>query len=245
MAQPKGARLVFNLLLQKSLNRTKEMTGGESAQWCSGLAISSAEAIKKVLGQSYSIKDPSVDFPEEYAFARRKVESSPHKMGGAANMLLLYNICKQKGVSTILETGVAYGWSSLAILLAIRERSSAALFSTDMPYAKMGNENSVGIVVPDNMKSNWYLFRESDISGLPKILKRVRYFDVIHYDSDKSFTGRMWSYSKLYDRLRSGGVFISDDIQDNIAFKLFVQKRKLDPIIVAQEGKYSGIVVKP
>ncbi len=116
--------------------------------------------------------------------------------------------------------------------------------STDMPYAKMGNEKFVGIVVPEALRNYWKLFQESDLSALPKALKLVEYLDMIHYDSDKSYVGRMYAYPLLYHKLRKGGVFISDDIQDNVAFKDFCESLGIEPIVISFEGKYVGVFVK-
>ena len=165
-------------------------------------------------------------------------------MGGQGNIVLLYNICERIGARFVLETGVAYGWSSLSILLSLKDRDKSLLVSTDMPYAKMGNEDYVGIAVPPGLKNCWKLIREPDISSLPKALSEVPHLDVVHYDSDKSYLGRMMSYPKLYNKLRQGGIFISDDINDNIAFKHFCQKLNKIPVIVPFEDKYVGIIVK-
>ncbi len=118
------------------------------------------------------------------------------------------------------------------------------LVSTDMPYAKMGNEDFVGIVVPLELKKHWRLIREADISGLPKAFKNIQYLDVVHYDSDKSYLGRMTTYPKLYKKLRSGGIFISDDIQDNLAFKHFCEKMDVKPIIISFQNQFVGVFTK-
>ena len=113
-----------------------------------------------------------------------------------------------------------------------------------MPYAKMGNEDYVGTVVLPKLKTHWQLIRESDISGLPKALKNIPYLDVVHYDSDKSYLGRMITYPKLYNKLRKGGFFISDDINDNLAFKHFCEKHNQTPVVIPFENRYVGVIVK-
>ena len=37
--------------------------------------------------------------------------------------------------------------------------------------------------------------------------------DLCHYDSHKDYDARMWAYPRLWAALRSGGIFISDDIR--------------------------------
>lgn len=49
----------------------------------------------------------------------------------------------------------------------------------------------------------------------------------------------------MWEALRPGGVFISDDIQDNFAFREFVEANRLVYAITGYEGKFVGIVRKP
>ena len=85
-------------------------------------------------------------------------------------------------------------------------------------------------------------------SGLKKILKKKIKFDLIHYDSDKSYYGRKRSYEILWFLLKKKGYFISDDISDNLAFLDFVRKKKLikkkNYYILKFKRKYIGIVKK-
>ena len=66
--------------------------------------------------------------------------------GGAGDIGLLYNAVLQSKAKRVIETGVAYGWSTLAILAAMEANGRGQLVSVDMPYPKMRNENFVGIV---------------------------------------------------------------------------------------------------
>ena len=58
----------------------------------------------------------------------------------------------------------------------------------------------------------------------------VPYLDLCHYDSDKSYYGRRWAYPKLWEALKTGGIFISDDIQDNWAFKEFCVSQRMSQV---------------
>ena len=243
--QPKGLQLVLNLLKRKTIYRRLENTRREATSWCSDQAMETKDALKKIFGkQDVLYDDPSEVFPGEFQFAKEKYETTPYQMGGRGNITLLYSICEELTAKYVLETGVAYGWSSLSVLLSLNKRKDCLLVSTDMPYAKMGNEDYVGIVVPHHLKDHWYLIKESDISGLPKALKKVPYLDLVHYDSDKSYLGRMSTYPKLYNKLREGGVFISDDINDNLAFMHFCEKQNKQPIVISFEDKYVGVLMK-
>ena len=74
------------------------------------------------------------------------------KMGGAGDLSLIHAAARLSGARRAVETGVAYGWSSLAILAALAENRSGHLASVDMPYAKLNNEPFVGIVVTNSLR---------------------------------------------------------------------------------------------
>tara|TARA_B100000768_G_scaffold164883_1_gene167109 strand:- start:2541 stop:2861 length:321 start_codon:yes stop_codon:yes gene_type:complete len=76
-------------------------------------------------------------------------------------------------------------------------------------------------------------------------LKKLNHnIDICHYDSDKGYTGRKWSSPILWSSLKNGGLFVSDDINDNLAFKHFCQSVSRKPIIIEHQGKYVGIIQK-
>ncbi len=167
-------------------------------------------------------------------------------MGGAGDLDLLSNAVRLTGARRVVETGVAYGWSSLAVLDAMDRNGGGKLASVDMPYVKLGNEPFVGIVVPDRLRQGWTLIREPDRSGLEKAIAALGgQIDLCHYDSDKSWWGRAYAYPKLWNALASGGLFISDDIQDNLFFAQFAASKSLPFAVLACEGKFVGLIRKP
>ena len=114
---------------------------------------------------------------------------------------------------------MAFGWSSLALLLSLRNRPAARLASVDMPYPKINNDAYVGCIVPEDLRTRWTLLRYADREGLPKALQLLGALDLCHYDSDKRYRSRMWAYPLLWNALRPGGLLLSDDIGDNVAFR--------------------------
>lgn len=164
------------------------------------------------------------------------IESASAKnLGGGASAELIFRVCEAMGARTAVETGVAHGWSSLAMLASIASRGGR-VFSVDMPHPLLGNAALTGAIVPASLRGNWTLIREPDHTGLTKVLRQVRAIDFIHYDSDKSYDGRAATYRRLWDCLRPGGIFMSDDIGDNTAFRDFAVEVGVQPIVVHALG---------
>lgn len=232
----------WQLFIRRIFLRNDRFGNKEALTWCKKVSISENDALNKLFPKASfgDLFDTHADIIE---LASSKVKNTPVQMGGEGALNILYNITFLSSAKKILETGVAYGWSSLAFLLALKKEGK--LYSIDMPYPKMKNEKFVGIVVPEELRANWKLYRYPDRIGVPKAIKETNTtFDIIHYDSDKSYSGRKWAYPILWKTVREGGFFISDDIQDNIAFKEFCEKLNKKPIIVESQNKYVGIIVK-
>lgn len=236
---PELIRKIYkNLFQRKSAIKGKTL----AEEWCKKLAVSQDEAILKLTGRQDFV--PIKKTFEEIFEAAKAVEANvPVKMGGAGALDLIYQLCELTGAENALETGVAYGWSSLAALLSLQQRNGM-LYSSDMPYPDRNNDEFVGCVVSENLRKNWKLFRYADRESLPKIFKEQNEFDFIHYDSDKTYNGRMWAYPVLWEKLKPGGCFMSDDISDNSAFMDYCIRNGFDPLIIRYDKKYAGIIFK-
>lgn len=243
LSNPKYISQIFQVIKRKK-NKKLENTSKESTHWCEQNAISQKEALLQ-LTDSENIIDIHVMFSKEFKKAKEIADKCPVKMGGEGATTLLYHLIKKLSPKNCIETGVAYGWSSLAILLAIKENEGTKLISNDMPYIKMNNDDYVGCVVPEELYDHWDLQRMPDIKGIPLALSKMKSkVDFFHYDSDKSYTGREWSSPIIWDSLIDGGYFVSDDINDNLSFKHFCEKIGRDPIIIEHQNKYVGILKK-
>nr|WP_262908285.1 class I SAM-dependent methyltransferase [Chryseobacterium sp. X308] len=232
-----GRKIIKNTINRGNAFKGKDKTNSWAAERC----ISQEDAVSRLFG--LEIKAFRNEYQEVLDEAVRKEKNCPVKMGGPGALELIYYACEFTHAQNVVETGVAYGWSSLASLLSLTKRGGT-LYSSDMPYLAQDGDQYVGCVVPENLKGNWKLFRFADKESLPKIFAENAVFDVLHYDSDKSYNGRMWAYDELYMRLKKGGVFISDDIGDNSAYQDFCDKNNIETTVVEYEGKYIGIFIK-
>ncbi len=212
--------------------------------WCAPRTVTTAEGLARLgVGDMVNVREK---YASVFAAAKQRAGAIPVWMGGGSNLDLLYTICAARQPGTIVETGVANGWSSLAFLLYLNERGQGSLNSVDLPLLELHNDRYVGVAVPDDLKKFWTLHRMADREGLPRILADHASIDLAYYDSDKSEKGRAFAYDLLWRQLKPGGLLISDDIADNMAFARFAEKTGVTPIVVAEPGcNPQGILVKP
>jgi predicted O-methyltransferase YrrM len=217
----------------------------EARAWAAERAIQVQAALETIGLHKSGSSIPELP-PALLAEAERLARLATAPMGGAGDLVLIHAAARLSGALRAVETGVAFGWSSLAILAALAENGGGRLVSVDMPYPKMNNEAFVGIVVPDALRPNWTLVRLPDRNGLKRALAEFKgSIDFAHYDSDKSYYGRGFAYPLIWQALIPGGVFISDDIQDNLRFAEFVAEKGVPFAVTECAGRFVGICRKP
>mgnify|MGYP005990917783 CR=1 FL=1 len=177
-----------------------------------------------------------------YLSAKLKEKRLEYRMGGKAHLNLLYNLVIYLKPKNILETGVAFGWSTLVFLLSKKKFSK--LTSIDLSYPTSSSDKYVAMALPANFKNKLSLIRGIDYDHLNILVKKKKFFDFIHYDSDKSYIGRKKNYLLIWKILKKNGCFISDDISDNAAFYEFINSKKIKYFILKKESKYIGIAFK-
>ena len=124
-----------------SVPRSDETSRDVAAQWCRARAVETQAAVRALAGDDLT-PTFSQQFASELEAAAARASSCPVRMGGPANLDLLYAAAETIGAMRLVETGVAYGWSSFALLASAANRPGAKLVSVDMPYPGYGNEAS-------------------------------------------------------------------------------------------------------
>ena len=164
-------------------------------------------------------------------------------LGGGGHHRLLYFLTRLTRPETVLETGVAAGWSSAAVLTALATNEAGSLWSSDFPYFRLDNpERYVGCVVPDSLRDGWHLYLKGDRANLAEILPQCGAVGLFHYDSDKSYDGRTFAMDVVSPHLATGCVIVCDDIDDNTWFRDWVGARGGAFRVFERGGKYIGLV---
>ncbi|MGD1929082.1 MAG: class I SAM-dependent methyltransferase [Leptolyngbyaceae cyanobacterium] len=172
------------------------------------------------------------------------LESVEFDLGGGGGYPILYFITRYLQPTTIVETGVAAGFSSYALLSAIDVNRKGSLYSSDFPYFRLPEpERYIGFVVKESLKKFWNLYLEGDEINLPRILQKVNEIDLFHYDSDKSYSGREFAIATLKPHMSDTGIVLMDDIQDNSYFYDYVDRENPKSWYVFEyQGKYIGML---
>jgi predicted O-methyltransferase YrrM len=174
-----------------------------------------------------------------------KLESQGIDLGGGGSLELIYFWTRRIKPDFVLETGVAAGWSSYAFLNALKANGIGKLLSSDFPYFRIKDpEKYIGILVPDELRNcDWQVEINGDDLNLPKLLNSETKLQLIHYDSDKRKSGRVRFLSKIELYLDEDYVLIMDDIQNDLAFKEYVEKMNCTFRVISCEGKYVGVAL--
>jgi hypothetical protein len=194
--------------------------------------------------------DP-VLWAESVAFARRLAESARPKvdeltaagvdLGGPAGVELLYFLTRALRPAEALETGVAAGWSTAAILAALAANGGGRLHSSDFPLFRISDpERYIGCVVPEELRGSWSLHLKGDRKNLPEILAHVPVVGLSHYDSDKTRAGREYFLRRVRSCTGPRHVLVMDDIQDNLVFREHVATQPVYRVF-AYQGKFIGL----
>jgi predicted O-methyltransferase YrrM len=155
-----------------------------------------------------------------------------------------YSLIRKAQPTTIVETGVCNGVSTLFILKALAENDNGALYSVDYPYhadesleefrnetfeqyggAAIPSDRQPGWIVPDDLRDMWELRVGKSQLQLPPLLEELEEVDLFIHDSEHSHPCMMFEYELAWHRMESGGVILSDDIRWNNAFSVFKEVR--------------------
>lgn len=234
----------FRVMLGKIWRRLERDTGAESRQWIRDSRLLASDDFCKSIDEALWM-EASEECAQIEVESRNILNRIGIPLGGGGNYVLAYFFARKLRPDVIVETGVAAGWTTLAILRAIARNGSGELFSSDFPYFRMKNpESLVGVLVENEDKASWHLDLRGDGVALPGFVAQLGERDIglIHYDSDKSYRGREFALSALLPRVSDNCVLIMDDIQDNVFFRDFVLGAGLSHTIFEFEGKYLGVV---
>ena len=167
--------LIFNLfkkkyfftILKKALRRLEKDTFTEATEWAKSHVNITIDEFLLSIDEDLFIETKSnmKVFEKE---ALRKLSSIKYDLGGGHNYELLYFFTRKIKPEIIIETGVAAGWTTLAILKAMKINKIGSLYSSDFPYFRFKNpEKYIGFLIDKkNLYPNWFLDTRGDDKAL-------------------------------------------------------------------------------
>jgi predicted O-methyltransferase YrrM len=160
--------------------------------------------------------------------------------------LFLYILCKIIKPEKVVETGVAYGLSSMYILQALSENKKGTLYSIDSVFSPWQSKEMIGSAIPSHLCENWKLVFGPSSEKLKETLSSLGSLDIFFHDSLHTYKNMQFEFEVAWPFVNKDGFLISDDISGNNAFHDFYSKMNLEPFILPQNEKsFLGILKKP
>jgi hypothetical protein len=147
----------------------------------------------------------------------------------------------------VVETGVARGLSSAAILQAMHENQRGHLYSVDLPPLRDGWGAQAAIAINPSLAERWTYIRGATRRRLPGLLEQLQCIDVFIHDSLHTYRTMRFELDTAWRRLRKGGVLVADDIESNLAFEELSSATHAPSIVVrapSKKGSLFGILIK-
>ena len=157
------------------------------------------------------------------------------------HLSLIYKAVRLARPGRVVETGVADGRSSRAILAALSANGAGRLTSLDVA-------DDVGGLIEPGLRDRWDLVvlpRTGQRDALRRCLSSLAPVDIFIHDSDHSYGWQSLEYRIGYQALRPGGLLISDDIDASFAFLDFVSRQAIMSLACVGSRKVMGVALKP
>jgi hypothetical protein len=176
-------------------------------------------------------------------------EGRDHHDGDPSLAQAAWSVAIHMRPAVMVETGVARGMTSAAILSALRVNNAGRLYSIDLPPLTRGWAQQSGVAVDPELRYRWTYIRGSTHRRLPPLLSQLGPIDVFIHDSLHTARTMTFEFRCAWEALRVGGVMISDDIDDSLAFETFVAAQPVTagPVIgreTSKAGSRFGILRK-
>lgn len=188
------------------------------------------------------------DFEEAWTDLERTMASTSVKVGAGHDAdLNLANVvwCAIRHMDPlrVLETGVARGVTSVLALRALSQSNGGQgrLWSIDLPPMMHGWHEQSKVLVDENAWPDWTYVRGSSRRTMASTCAAMKSIDIFIHDSLHTPQTMKYEFEKAWPYMRTGGLLISDDVEDNSAFVDFVQSHDVDKWFTAPKADKEGL----
>ena len=237
---------ILNKVYSKFFDPKPKLTNKENLDEILKNKISSEVFIQKINPELLKIVNEETD---NIILDAKKIQekNSNIELGNNYAVEIIYFLMINFKPNIILETGVAAGLSSRCILEAIKKNSKGILYSSDFPYFRLDNpEKYIGIMVPEELKKNWRLEILGDKKNIKKFKLEIDYADIILYDSDIRYSGKINFFKAINNLIRPNSIIVVDDLHNDSFFLEYVNEKKCKNwFIVESKRKHIVGIILP
>ncbi|MEA2213023.1 MAG: hypothetical protein QOF83_2971 [Solirubrobacteraceae bacterium] len=123
----------------------------------------------------------------------------------------------------VLETGVARGLTTAAVLDALEANEQGRLWSIDLPpLAESELSVETAAAVGSTGRSRWTLVKGSSRRVLPELLPRLGEVDLFIHDSMHTSRNVSFELGAVWPSLAPGGAALVDDVERNAGYGRFL-----------------------
>ena len=140
---------------------------------------------------------------------------------------ICYALCRLKRPRVVIETGVSYGVTSAYILQAMEMNNYGQLVSIDLPPLGADSRVDVGRAVAERIRGRWRLEFGSSRQLLGPLAAELAPVDIFLHDSLHTYRTVKRELETVSPFLAPDGVAVCDDIENNLAFKEWLNDERV------------------
>jgi hypothetical protein len=134
----------------------------------------------------------------------------------------------------VLETGVARGLTTRAVLEALRINGHGRLWSVDLPpLLEHDLARETGAAVRDDLCDRWTLIQGSSRRVLPGLVAELGQIDLFIHDSMHTTRNLRFELERVWPALATGGAALIDDVEKNEATAQFLGDHPRTPFVIS------------
>lgn len=221
-----GPEFLRERRLDTGIERFRQYVEPESAAVAAALEVDRADYERAVA----DLWMPEID-PDEPLSTYNAREELLRIVGG---------IVKLTRPRTMVETGVAFGFTTATVLRAMHDNASGHLYSIDLPPLQYDPDEAIGRAVPEELKDRWTLRLGDSRKLLEPVAAHAAPIDVFLHDALHTYSAQLREYRTVWPKMRAGGVLISDDVA-NPAFVEFAGEVGADPHLIVGRTRRSAV----
>ena len=210
------------------------------------LQMEDAETASRVISELFPDQPNALEYLENFRKSEVFSTSYGHGYSGDFDVMFLHTLTRILKPEVVVETGVASGRSSSAILQAISENKKGTLHSVDLPHFYEGDAPTFkettegnmelqgyvpkgkepGWLIPESLRVNWRLILGDSKVELPKLVPTLPQIDIFYHDGEHNYETMTKEFALVWEKIPVGGFLLADDIDWNTAWSEFCATHK-------------------